>query len=84
MTYDLRRLRLKGRIGRQGNSQRYRLTPLGLRAAAFLTKLDARLFRPASAAMDPHDPVPRPLRTAFHRLDEVIAEMVHNAHFKAA
>jgi hypothetical protein len=84
MTYDLRRLRLKGLIQRQGNSQRYRLTPLGLSAAAFFTKLDTRIFRPASAAMDPKDVVPRPLRTAVHRLDEAVAEMVRNAHFKAA
>jgi len=34
--------------------------------------------------MDPQDAIPRPLRTAFHRLDEAIAEMVQNAHFKAA
>jgi hypothetical protein len=83
MTYDLRRLRLKGLIARQPNSQRYRLTPLGLHACAFFTKLDARVFRPASAAMHPQDPVPRPLRRAFRRLDEAVDELVQNAHFKA-
>jgi hypothetical protein len=84
MTYDLRRMRRKGLIARQGKSHRYRLTTLGLRACAFFTKLDARVFRPASAAMHPQDPVPRPLRMAFRRLDEAVAELVQNAHFKAA
>jgi hypothetical protein len=34
--------------------------------------------------MHPQDPVPRPLRMAFRRLDEAVAELVQNAHFKAA
>ena len=84
MTYDLRRLRRKGLVERQPDSHRYRLTPIGLRAAAFFTKLDARIFRPASAAMAPHDPVPRPLRTAFARLDQAIDELVTEAKLKAS
>jgi len=39
MTYDLRRLRLKGLIERVAHSHRYRLTSLGIKVATFFTKL---------------------------------------------
>jgi hypothetical protein len=53
MTYDLRRLRLHGLIRRVPRSQRYHLTALGARVAAFYAKLYARLLRPALAAEAP-------------------------------
>ena len=84
MTYDLRRLRRKGLIVRIPGSHRYRPTPLGLQAAAFFTKLDARLFRPASAAMDTRDPVPRDLREAFHHLTSAVNDLVDSARLTAA
>jgi hypothetical protein len=43
MTYDLRRLRLKGLIRRIERSNRYVLTPEGIRVAVFYTKLHNRL-----------------------------------------
>ena len=46
MTYDLRRLRLHGRIERIPQSHRYRVTDLGLRVALFFTKVHSRILCP--------------------------------------
>jgi hypothetical protein len=43
MTYDLRRLRLNGLIRRLPGSNRYTLTPDGIRIAIFYTKVYNRL-----------------------------------------
>ena len=69
MTYDLRRLRLKGLVRRLPHSQRYRVTAQGYRVALLFTKLNARVFRPACAAFDPAEPVPRPLAEALAEVD---------------
>jgi hypothetical protein len=69
MTYDLRRLRLKGLLRRVPHSQRYRVTAQGYRVALLFTKLNARVFRPACAAFDPDEPVPRPLAAALAEVD---------------
>ena len=50
MTYDLRRLRLKGLLERIGKSHRYRLTELGIKFVTFFTKLHRRLFQPGLSA----------------------------------
>ncbi len=50
LTYDLRRLRLKGIIWRVPSSQRYLLTPYGRKVAFFFTRLHARVFQPGFAA----------------------------------
>jgi hypothetical protein len=50
MTYDLRRLRLHGLIRRVPGSHRYQITRLGLRVAAFYSKLYARTLRPGLSA----------------------------------
>lgn len=84
MTYDLRRLRLKGLIERIPNSRRYRLTETGLRAAAFFTKLDARVFRAASPCLGLDDALPRPLRIALQNLEKAVDQLVANARFDAA
>lgn len=70
MSYDLRRLRLKGLLERQSGSQRYTLTELGLKVATFFTKLYERLFRPGLAALVPEQPWPSDLAQA---LDVVVA-----------
>ncbi len=49
MTYDLGRLVGHGLIERIARSQRYRLTPDGLRICAFLTKLSDRVLDPGLA-----------------------------------
>ena len=50
MTYDLRRLRLAGLIRRIEHTNRYVLTPDGIKMAVFYTKLHNRLLRPLMAA----------------------------------
>jgi hypothetical protein len=45
MTYDLRRLRLHRLIERIAHTQRYRLTPFGLKTALFYSRLYQRLIR---------------------------------------
>jgi hypothetical protein len=61
LSYDLRRLRLKGIIWRVPQSHAYRLTPYGCKVALFLTWLHARVFRPGFAALDLALPIPSPL-----------------------
>jgi hypothetical protein len=51
MTYDLRRLRLRGLIERQPGTHRYRVTSSGLRVAFFYSKLYLRIFRPHAQAI---------------------------------
>ena len=58
MTYDLRRLRLKGLIARVPHTNTYTLTTDGLKAAVFYTKLDHRLLHPLLAADQPPAPPP--------------------------
>ena len=61
MTYDLRRLRLAGLIRRIEHTNRYVLTPDGIRVAVFYTKLHNRLLRPL-ARRRPAAGTPRPPR----------------------
>jgi hypothetical protein len=72
MTYDLRRLRLKGLIERIGNSHRYRLTELGMKVVTFFTKLYHRLFAPGLAALLPDQAFPSDLAIALNRVAEVL------------
>lgn len=73
VTYDLRRLRLHGLITRTPKSQRYRVTPFGLRLALFVTRMQARLFRPGLALLAPESPQDHtPLRAAFDRVEREI------------
>lgn len=83
MTYDLRRLRLKGLISRQSRSHRYFVTDLGLRVAFFCTKLLLRILRPAWAAIsDPPDPIHRPLRRVLRLLDQQIQKLCAGARLQ--
>jgi hypothetical protein len=84
MTYDLRRLRLKGIIARQPRTTRYFLTPYGYRVALFMTRLHARLFRPGLASLNP-DPgvhVPHPLRRAMDKVNAEIDNLIERSHLK--
>jgi hypothetical protein len=76
MSYDLRRLRLKGLITRLPHTNTYVLTPDGQRVAIFYTKVHNRLLRPLLAAHDP--PAPLTLRHALrvinHHVDDYITE----------
>ncbi len=81
MTYDLRRLRLKGLIRRLPHSNTYVLTPDGVRVAVFYTKLHDRLLRPLLAANAP--PAPLELRQALRTIDRHIEHYLDNARIAA-
>jgi hypothetical protein len=74
MSYDLRRLRMKGIVCRAPGTTRWMLTPYGLRVSLFVSRLHARVLRTgfSSANIDEITPVTHPLRTA---LDQVEAEV---------
>jgi len=84
MTYDLRRLRLKGMLRRVPGSQRYVVTPLGYKVALLFTKLDARVFRLGFAALDTGDPMPRPLAAAFAEVDRQLDALLDAARLGQA
>ena len=84
MTYDLRRLRLKGVIHRIPKTHRYTATSYGLKVAFFCAKLYLRILRPEWAALlPPDDELPRPLRAALENLDAQI-RTIHEAGALAA
>ena len=85
MTYDLRRLRLKGMIHRIPGTHRYTATTYGLRVALFSSKLFLRLLRPNWTALLSDDPeVPEPLRDALNRVDIEIRKLHQEAALNAA
>ena len=77
MTYDLRRLRLKGIIFRRTGTNRYFLTPYGWKVARLFARLQARVFRPAMAAFA-HDEAPWPaaLVTALKKVDAQLDALI--------
>jgi hypothetical protein len=80
MTYDLRRLRLKGLIFRPPKTHRYFLTPYGWKIARLFARLEARVFRPAVATFTSEDSVlPFPLRASLQRVDAQLDELIYQA-----
>jgi type II secretory pathway component PulM len=81
MTYDLRRLRLKGIIQRIAGTNRYMLTGRGLRWALFITKVYCRIVRPLSQRIDPDLPneARQELRAAFNAFDKAVDAVVKEA-----
>ena len=82
MTYDLRRLRRHGLIQRISRTNRYALTPDGLRVAVFYTKLHNRLLRPLLAADQPQ--APPELQAALQVLDRHIDAYTAHARLSRA
>jgi hypothetical protein len=74
MTYDLRRLVRKGIICRVAHTNRYFLTTYGLKVFRFLSRLNARIFRPTFLDITSTEPSPCPksLRKALDRVDREI------------
>lgn len=72
MSYDLRRLRLKGLLQRVDHTQRYRLTTLGCKVVTFYTRLYQRIFRPGVAAMETEQDWPSDLAKALQQVAEII------------
>ena len=80
MTYDLRRLRLKGLIFRPPKTHRYFLTPHGWKIARLFSRLEARVFRPAVAMFASNEAVlPFPLRASLNRVDSQLDELIYQA-----
>jgi hypothetical protein len=81
MSYDLRRLRLKGLITRLPHTNTYVLTDEGQRVVLFYTKLHNRLLRPLTAANDP--PAPLALRQALQVINHHVDDYVREARMAA-
>ena len=80
MTYDLRRLRLKGLIFRPPKTHRYFLTPHGWKIARLFSRPEARVFRPAMAMFTGNDAVlPFPLRASLNRVDAQLDQLIYQA-----
>ena len=80
MTYDLRRLRLKGLIFGPPKTHRYFLTPYGWKIARLFTRLETRVFRPAIAMFTSNDAVlPFALRSSLNRVDAQLDELIYQA-----
>ena len=84
MSYDLRRLRLKGVVERVPHTYAYRLTELGLKIAIFLTKLQQRLFNPGLAAVLPDQLYPSPLAQALTTVADQIQTLIEAACLTSA
>ena len=82
VTYDLRRLRLKGLTRRIEHSNRYVLTAEGVRVVVFYTKLYNRLLGPLLAADRP--PAPPDLRDALRVIDRRVDTYVQHARMGIA
>lgn len=84
MSYDLRRLRLKGLIVRLDGSHHYILTTYGRKVAYLMTKLQHRIFDIASVAVTTTSGVPSGLAVAFQKLDAELDKLVANAQLAPA
>jgi len=85
MTYDLRRLCLKGIIHRVPKTHGYVVTSYGLKVALFYTKVYLRIVRPGWTAIgEPPDDIPRPLRGALEQVDIEIARICDEAQIRPA
>jgi len=79
MSYDLRRLRLKGLIARIAGKHTYILTTYGRKVVYLMTKLQQRIFDVASSALETTSALPSQLARTFHLLDEELDRLVTNA-----
>ena len=75
MSYELRRLRLRGLIQRLPGTHRYRVTDYGLRVAAFTTLAYDRLLRPGFAVI--FDPAcnTRRSQSPLHRIRDAVDDL---------
>jgi hypothetical protein len=84
MSYDLRRLRLKGLIARIDGKHVYILTTYGRKVVYLMTKLQRRIFDVASAAIDTTVALPSQLARAFRQLDAELDKLVADAQLAPA
>jgi hypothetical protein len=80
MTYDLKRLRLKGLIARPPGTNRYFLTPYGWKVARLFSRLEARVFRPALTAFNQSPAaLPDGFSAALKRVDDQLDDLIGQA-----
>jgi hypothetical protein len=86
MSYDLRRLRLRGLIARVPRTQRYIVTSYGLKVAFFYSKVYIRILRPGWAALANDDSanIPRPISSILNKLDAEVDHLCNDAQLRAA
>jgi hypothetical protein len=72
VSYDLRRLRLRGLIQRIPRTSRYRVTSLGLRTAIFCSRVYTKVIRPGLSTLDPLRSPTAPLGKAVAKLQNTI------------
>ena len=84
MSYDLRRLRLKGVIARVEGTHLHLLTTYGRKVAYLMTKLQQRIFDLASAALETTVTVPSKLARAFRQPDAELDKLVAEARLAPA
>lgn len=82
MTYDLRRLRLRGLIERLPGTHRYAVTEYGLRIALFYTRTHARILRTGLALTLGAAPSAA-IHNAFRRLEKTIDQHCEKAKLAA-
>lgn len=82
MTYDLRRLRLKGLIARVPKTHRYTVTTFGLKIALFFSKVYQRILQPGWAAISGSRQPPSVLQRAMQRVESVIRQLYEKAQFQ--
>lgn len=76
MTYQLRRLRLRGFIRRIPKTHRYEVTDRGIRTAVFYATSASAILRPlAAATMAPPQRDAGPLPTILGKLQKLLAEL---------
>jgi hypothetical protein len=84
MSYDLRRLRLKGLIARIEGKHTYILTTYGRKVVYLMTKLQHRIFDVTSAAIETTVTLPSQLARAFRQLDAELDKLVADAQLAPA
>lgn len=84
MTYDLRRLRLKGLIVRVPGTHRYRVTTYGMKTALFVSKVYLRILRPGWLSLEKQDDIPRELASALAAVDTQINRLCESAMLRPA
>ena len=84
VTYQLRRLRLRGLIEPLPKTHRYQVTSLGLRAALFSTRSYNRILRPGLAfALPGHHAIEAPLKRSFDHIEKEVQAWTQKAKLAA-
>jgi hypothetical protein len=83
ISYNLRRLRLRGLIERIPKTHRYRVTSLGLRIALFYSRTYSRIIRTGLTLLSDAAP-PSPIRTALEAAQSHIDRLFDQAKLAAA